>query len=104
MANPNGPSPRPSLAVVLVLSKEFVSSPYPTAALHLLLERHNLAPKATLLPIACGISWEDLLKAASDECVAAARGDWDQPDLAQDLKQLQEVAPTEVRTVHPPST
>jgi hypothetical protein len=66
--------PLPSLAVVVVLTKHFISKKYPMEELHLLLERDRQGTRATLLPFFYGISTEDLgakveeyLKAPTDD-------------------------------------
>jgi hypothetical protein len=77
---PNSPMPR---AVVLLLSEEFVTSPYPSEELRLLLE---YGAPAKLLPVPCGVNWEDVEQMVADCKAAMATDEGD--DAGDEWRQL----------------
>jgi hypothetical protein len=60
--------------VVLVLSKEFITTPFPMEELHLLLERRRMHPEsqAVILPVLYNVTWEDVHAKALEYKQAAA--------------------------------
>jgi hypothetical protein len=80
------------LAVVVVLSKEFISKPYPMEELHLLLHWQQLGSPAKVLPVFYDISYEQLgaraalyKRAAAGE-MTLVEGLWAKEQWAKDLK------------------
>ena len=51
-------------AVVIVLSKEFISKPYPMEELQMLLERRRQGSTAVLLPVFYDVTWEEVSQKA----------------------------------------
>jgi hypothetical protein len=76
-------------AVVLVLSEEFITTPYPMEELQLLIGRHVVGSKAVLLPVPWDINWADVKDWAA-HCKQAVTGeDGRQQDWAHLLEELQ---------------
>jgi hypothetical protein len=65
--------------VVLVLSEQFLSRPYPLEELQLLIDRHALG-KAVLLPVPWDIEWADVEEMAT-RCRQDVAGGGDQQQL-----------------------
>jgi hypothetical protein len=91
------------IAVVLVMSKEFVSAPLPMGELHLLLERRKQGSRTQLLPVFYDISRLKVAEAVVE--YEAATCDELKQQWARDLKELSSihVIPDKppVPTLHP---
>jgi hypothetical protein len=85
--------------VVLVLSEEFMSAPYPMKVLQLLLERHSWSPsKALLLPVPCSMEWEEVEDVAAEYKAAIGPGTDQRWLQARLLEELRGLAINDVRT------